>query len=62
MRIIILAIVIIAALAYFNIDLTTLFEAPIVKSIIGIFVTAWTTFIEPLLMYLYTSISGLFGK
>ena len=61
-RIVLLAIVVIAALSYFNIDLKTFFETPVVKQIIGIFVTAWVSFIKPLLMFLYTSINGLFAR
>lgn len=61
MEIVLLAIIIIAALAYFNIDLRTIFENPVVQKIGSIFVTAWVTYIKPLLVYLYTSISGLFN-
>ena len=61
MQIVLLAIVIIAALAYFNIDLRTIFENPIVQKIGSIFVVAWTEYIKPLIVYLYTSISGLFN-
>lgn len=61
MQIVLLAIVIIAALAYFNIDLRTIFENPIVQKIGSIFVVAWTEYIKPLLVYLYTSIYGLFN-
>lgn len=61
MQIVLLAIVIIAALAYFNIDIRTIFENPIVQKIGSIFVVAWTEFVKPLLVYLYTSIYGLFN-
>lgn len=61
MQIVLLAIIVIAALAYFNIDIRTIFENPIVQKIGSIFVVAWTTFIKPLIMYLYTSIYGLFN-
>lgn len=61
MQIVLLAIVIIAALAYFNIDIRTIFESPIVQKIGSIFIIAWTEFIKPLLVYLYTSIYGLFN-
>lgn len=59
MQIVLLAIVIIAALAYFNIDLRTIAQNPIIQNIWGILVIAWTTYIKPLLMYLWTSIPGL---
>ena len=61
MQIILLAIVTIAALAYFNIDLRTIFENPILQKIGSIFVVAWSEFIKPLIVYLYTSIYGLFN-
>lgn len=61
MQIVLIAIVIIAALAYFNIDLRTIFENPIVQKIGSIFVVAWAEFVKPLLVYLYTSIYGLFN-
>lgn len=61
MQIVLLAIIIIAALAYFNIDLKTIFENPIVAKIGSIFVVAWTEFVKPLIVYLYTSIYGLFN-
>ena len=61
MQIVLLAIVTIAALAYFNIDLRAVFENPIVQKIGSIFVVALTEFIKPLIMYLYTSIYGLFN-
>lgn len=61
MEIVLLAIVIIAGLAYFNIDIRTIFESPIVQKIGSIFVVAWTEFVKPLIAYLYTSISGLFN-
>lgn len=60
MQIVLLAIIVIAALAYFNIDIRSVFENPIVQKIWSIFVVAWDTFIKPLLIFLWTSISGLF--
>lgn len=59
MQIVLLAIVIIAGLAYFNIDLRTIFENPIVHKIINILIVVWTVYIKPLLMYLWTSIGVL---
>lgn len=59
-QIILLAIVIIAALAYFNIDLRTLFENPVVQKIWHILVVAWDTYLKPMLVYLYTAIYSLF--
>lgn len=60
MQVVLLAIVVIAALAYFNVDLRTIFENPIIQKIGDIFVVAWVTYIKPLLFFLWTSISGLF--
>lgn len=63
-KVIFLAIVIIGALAYFNIDLRTIlgtiFENPIVQKIWGIAVVAWVSYLKPLLGYLVASIVGLF--
>lgn len=63
-RIVFLAIVIIAVLAYFNVDLravvNAIFENPIVQKIWHIFVVAWSTYIKPLFIYLWASIMGLF--
>ncbi len=61
MQIVLLAIVVISALAYFNIDLRTIFENSIVQKLGSIFVVAWIEYIKPLLVYLYTSIYGLFN-
>lgn len=59
MQIVLLAIIIIAGLAYFNIDLRTIFENPIVHKIVNILIVAWTAYIKPLLIYLWTSIGVL---
>lgn len=60
-QIVILAVVTISALAYFNVDLSGFFGNPTVRKIGHIFVVAWTEFVKPLLVYLYTSIYGLFN-
>lgn len=57
MQIVILAIVVIAALSYFNIDLRTIVASPVFQKFWNIFVVAWVTYIKPLLMYLWTAIS-----
>ncbi len=59
MQIVLLAIVVISVLAYFNIDLRTIFENPSIQKIGNIFVVAWITYIKPLFMYLWASTSGL---
>ncbi len=59
-QIVILAIVVIAALGYFNIDLRTLFENPVVQKVWHIFVVAWDTYLKPMFGYLYTTLSSLF--
>ena len=60
MRIVLLAIVLIALMGYFNVDLRTVFESPVVQKVANIFVVAWVTYLKPLIEYLYTSISSLF--
>lgn len=57
-QIVVLAIVVIAALAYFNIDLRTIGESPIVQKIWNTLVVAWVTYIKPLIMYLWMMISS----
>lgn len=59
MQIVLLAIIIIAALGYFNIDFRTIFENPIVQKIWHIFVVAWDTFLKPMFTYLWTSIGDI---
>lgn len=60
-----MAIVIIGALAYFNVDLRTIlgtvFENPVIQKIWGIAVVAWASYIKPLFIYLVGSIVGLFN-
>lgn len=63
-QVVFLAIVIIAALAYFNVDLRAIvekiFESSLVQKIWHIFVVAWESYLKPLFIYLWTSIVGLF--
>jgi len=59
MQIVLLAIIIIATLAYFNIDLRTILNRPEIQKVWHIFVVAWDTFIKPLFTYLWTSIGDL---
>ena len=60
-QIIVLAVVIIAVLAYFNIDLRKFVEeTPVLKQIWAILVAAWNGFLVPLGHFLWTSITGLF--
>lgn len=61
MKIVIIAVVAIATLAYFNIDLRVIFENPIIQKIGHIFAVAWTNYLLPLFTYLWTSIAGLFN-
>lgn len=64
MQIVILAIGIIAALAYFNIDLRTIlgtiFGNPVVQTVWNLFVFAWTALIKPILIFIWAIISGMF--
>jgi hypothetical protein len=52
MQIVLLAIIIIAALAYFNIDLRSVFENPIVQKI-------WNIFVGGQIITTFVSTSGL---
>lgn len=61
-QIVLLAIVAIALLGYFNIDLRTIFDRPEVQKIWNIFVVAYTSYLKPMFIYLFTSISAIFGK
>lgn len=61
MQIVFLAVVIIAALAYFKIDLHAVVQMPIVHQIITIMVGAWTNYIFPLLSYLKDSLVNMAG-
>jgi hypothetical protein len=60
MQIIPLAIIIIALLAYFKVDLHTIFGQTIFQKFLNIFIVAWGTYVKPLLVYLAASIFGLF--
>ena len=59
-QIIVLAVVIIAVLAYLNVDLRAFFDKPIVHNFVNIFVVGWGAYIKPFLLYLVSSITGLF--
>lgn len=61
-KIIFLAVIIIATLAYFNIDLRVLFENPVVQKITDILATLWIGFIKPSIMYIINYASEVFGK
>jgi len=50
-QIVLLAIIIIATLAYFNIDLRAIFESPIIQKFWHILVVAWDTYLKPLFVY-----------
>lgn len=58
---IVLAVVVIATLTYFNVDLRAIFENPIIQKIWHILVVAWSNYMEPMFTYLWTSISSLFN-
>lgn len=60
-QIIILAVVAIAALAYFNVDVRGFFENPQIQKLIVILKGAWVNYLVPLFMYLWTSVVGLFS-
>ncbi len=58
-EIILLAIIIIAALAYFNIDLRSILDTPIIQNIWSIFKCAWSNYLLPLALYIWTSVTAL---
>ncbi|MDD5152750.1 MAG: hypothetical protein PHS95_01980 [Candidatus Pacebacteria bacterium] len=59
-RLIILAIVVIFLLAYFKIDVVGFVNnTPVIREIWGVLVVAWTNYLLPLLVYLWTSILGI---
>lgn len=61
-QIIILAIVVIAVLAYFNIDLRKLVEeTPVLKQVWAILVGAWNGFLVPLWHFLIDGIKDIFS-
>lgn len=59
-QIIVLAVVIIIVLAYLKIDLRAIFDKPIIHNFINIFIVGWGTYLKPFLLYLVSSIVGLF--
>ncbi|MBI5078086.1 MAG: hypothetical protein HZB11_01800 [Candidatus Yonathbacteria bacterium] len=59
MQIVLLAIVIIATLAYFNIDMRTILARPEVQKVWHIVVTLWAVYIKPILVYIWTHIGVL---
>jgi len=60
-RLILIIIVVVFLLAYFKIDVVGFINnTPVVHQIWDILVGAWTNFILPLLVYLWTSILHLF--
>ena len=61
MQIILLAIIIIAALAYFNVDVRSIIENPGVQKVLVILKGAWVNYLWPLFGYLWGSIAGLFN-
>ncbi len=60
-EIILLAIIVIATLAYFNFDLRSILDTPIIQNIWSIFNGAWHSYLVPLWGYLVTSFTGLFN-
>lgn len=62
MQIVILAIVVIAALAYFNIDLRTIFARPEIQKVWHVLVVTFNTYLLPMFKYLFTNISAIFNK
>ncbi len=61
MQIVLLAIIVIVALAYFNIDVRGIIDTPIIQKVFVVLKGVWYGYIAPLLGYLWTSIVGLFN-
>jgi hypothetical protein len=63
-NILILAVIIFAALIYFNVDLRSIVgsvvENPVFQKVWSILVVAWTSYLVPLGEYLWGSFKGLF--
>ncbi len=58
---IILVIIAIATLAYFNVDVRGFFENDGIQKVLSIIKGAWSNYIVPLFEYLVNSIIGLFS-
>ena len=61
-RLVLLVIIILALLAYLKVDLRKLFNYQVIQKLIDIFVFAWGTYVKPLFVYLWTSISAIFTR
>lgn len=59
-RLVVLAVVIIALLAYFKVDVRALGDKPLAQKFFQIFIVAWGTYIKPLFVYLWSSVAGVF--
>lgn len=62
MQIVFLAIITIAALAYFNVDVRGILANEVVQKVFTILKGAWVNYLWPLFEYLWGSLSALFGK
>jgi hypothetical protein len=62
-QLIVLAVITMIILAYFKVDVRAFVDkVPLLKKFLNIFITAWGTYIKPLFIYFWTSISALMGK
>lgn len=55
MQIVLLAIVIIVLMAYFNIDLRSIFANPEIQKMWNVLVTDWNKYLKPIATYLFTN-------
>ena len=60
MQIILVAIIIIATLAYFNVDVKGILNNPGIKKVWMILQGAWENYLMPLFTYLWTSVANIF--
>jgi hypothetical protein len=59
-QMILVAIVIIATLAYFNVDVRGILDNPGVKKVWDVLRGAWINYLMPLFTYLWTSVASIF--
>lgn len=58
---IILIVVIVATLAYFNVDVKSFFENPGIQKVTALLVGAWVNYVWPLFQYLWSGVVTIFS-
>ncbi len=59
-EIIILAIIVIATLAYFNIDVRGIVQNAGVQKVLAIFIGAWNNYLVPMWHFIWTGVTNIF--